>query len=340
MHKEHGFAQPDARHGPEGPSEASAKMNDLLAKLEELHSSPGVVWRVLQLLNDPKFEIHDVETLLEAEPGLSASILRLVNSSAFGLSQRVTSLRQAITLLGARSLRLAVLSFSLVARLTRGAPAEVYDDFWRRALTAAVAASRLSRVTRLANPDEAYCAGLLAEIGVLALCQVDTKQYVPLYLRHRHTEGLTAAEELRYGFDHANFGKALLERWGLPEPLPRAAGNHHCDVAERAGPVEHAVYGGTLLGEVLWVPQSGVLPRARQWLAEHYGMDTDRFIAFAMECKQEILDSAQLFCVKLKGRIDIGTLRREAIRGFKEVAMNTALEYDSISAVLDQRYTI
>lgn len=314
-------------------------MNHLLAKVEEVHSSPGVVWRVLQLLKDPEFDIHDIETLLEADPGLSASILRLVNSSAYGLSQSVTSLRQAITLLGARSLRLAVLSFGLVDRLTRGAPAEVYDDFWRRALTTAVAASRLCRMERSANPDEAYCAGLLAEIGVLGLCQVNTKQYVRLYLSHRHAEGLTAAEELRYGFDHAAFGKCLLERWGLPEPLPEAAGNHH-RALEGTGPVQQAVYAGTLLGEILWAPQSGVLPRARQWLAERYHMDTDCFIAFAIECKQDILDSAQLFCVKLKGQIDVRSLQREAMQKFKEAAMETALEYDSISAVLDQRYTL
>jgi len=329
----------DSTQQTRGFAAESASPEQLVERLEVLHSSPGVAWRVVQILKDPEYDVHEVESILESDPGLCASILKLVNSSAFGLPRNVTNLRQAITLLGARSLRLAVLSFGLVNRLTQGTPREVFDDFWRRALTTAVVAGKLIRRERAVNPEDAYCAGLLAEIGVLVFSQVDTRKYPGLYLKHRHGEDLLAAEEEHYGFDHATLGACLLERWGLPSPLPLAAACHHqpnrCDT-----PLLQAVHAGTMLSDVLWVARSALLPTARQWLERHFGMDLDGFIGLANECKQEIMDSAEFFSVKLKGRIDVSALKKEAFEIFKKAALETALEYDSITAVLEQRYTM
>lgn len=310
-------------------------MDHFLGKVEELHSSPAVIWRVLQLLKDPDFDVRDVELMLEADPALSAAILRLVNSSAYGLPQKITSLRQAILLLGARSLRLVVLSFGLVDRLTKGTPAKVYEDFWRRALTTASTASRLARTYRTTNPDEAYCAGLLAELGVLVLAQVDTRRYTRVYLTHRHGEDLSPAEQARYGFDHASLGERLLVRWSLPQSLAQVAGTHH--QLEGAPEALHAVvHAGALLSDVLWMPQSVLLPHARQWLSDHFHIDLDGFISLAMDCKQDILDNAEMFSIHLEGKIDIDLLRREAHRQFRQVALETSLEYDAMTAVLNQ----
>ncbi|MGB9687593.1 HDOD domain-containing protein [Thermogutta sp.] len=329
---EHPVGSEPCAAAPCGPAQ-------ILARLDELHSSPGAAWRAVQILKDPDYDVHEVESILESDPGLSASILRLVNSSAFGLPRNVTNIRQAIMLLGARSLRLAVLSFGLVHRLTRGTPMEVFDDFWRRALTTAVVAGKLARRESATNPEDAYCAGLLAEIGVLTFCQVDTRKYLNLYLKHRHCQDLPVAEEEHYGFDHATLGACLLDRWGLPNPLASAASCHHqpdrCNT-----PLLQAVHAGTLLADVLWMPRSPLLPRARQWLEKHFGVDLDGFIGLANECKEEILDSAEFFSVKLKGRIDVSALKKEAFEIFKKAALETALEYDSITAVLEQRYTM
>lgn len=335
-----------ARRPSQSPQESerneisSAEIMDyFLDKVEELHSSPAVIWRVLQLLKDPEFDVRDVELLLEADPALSAAILRLVNSSAYGLPQKITSLRQAILLLGARSLRLAVLSFGLVDRLTKGTPAKVYEDFWRRALTTASAAARLARTYRTTNADEAYCAGLLSELGVLALAQVDTRRYTRVYLTHRHGEDLCPAEQARYGFDHAALGERLLLRWGLPRPLAQVAGSHH--LVEGTPEALHAVvHAGSLLSDVLWMPQSVLLPHARQWLSDRFHIDLDGFITLAMDCKQDILDNAAMFSIHLEGKIDIDLLRREAQRQFKQVALETSLEYDAMTAVLNQEMGI
>ncbi|MGQ9821003.1 MAG: HDOD domain-containing protein [Thermogutta sp.] len=313
-------------------------MDALLDAVDELHSSPTVAWRVLNLLKDPEFDVRDVESHLEADPALTASILRLVNSAAYGLPRRISSLRQAIMLMGARSLRLAVLSFGLVDRLTRGTPAQVYDDFWRRALTTAVAAARLSREVQRSAADEAYSAGLLADLGVLALAQVDTNRYVKIYTQHSHGTALIEAETSRYGFSHAALGGRLLSRWGIPNPLPLAAANHHLPPVGDAL-LFQTVYAGTLLADVLWTSGSPLLPQIQAFLERHFDFDLDRFIDLGMECKADIEDAAEMFAVRIEGEIDCRRLRREAAGRFREEAIDTAIDYDGVTAILDQDFS-
>ena len=312
-------------------------MDAFLDAVDELHTSPTVAWRVLNLLKDPEFDVRDVESHLEADPALTAAILRLVNSAAYGLPRRISSLRQAIMLMGTRSLRLAVLSFGLVDRLTRGTPAQVYDDFWRRALTTAVAAARLSREVQRSAADEAYSAGLLADLGVLVLAQVDTNRYVKLYTQHPHGTTLQEAETSRYGFSHAALGGRLLSRWGIPNPLPMAAADHHLPPVGDAL-LFQTVYAGTLLADVLWTPGSPLLPQIQALLERRFDFDLDGFIDLAMECKADIADAAEMFAVRIEGEIDCRRLRLEAARRFREEAIDTAIDYDGVTAVLDQDF--
>jgi len=309
-------------------------MDAILDAVDELHSSPTVAWRVLNLLKDPEFDIRAVESHLEADPALTASILRLVNSAAYGLPRRIAGLRQAIMLMGSRSLRLAVLSFGLVDRLTRGVPAQVYDDFWRRALTTAVVAARLSRGVQRNAADEAYSAGLLADLGVLVLSQVDTARYVKLYTRHPHGSTLQEVETEQYGFSHAALGARLLARWGIPAPIPLVAAAHHLPPAEDVL-LFQTVYSGTLLADVLWTEKSSLLPQVQSFLERYFEFDLDRFIDLATECKADIADAAEMFSVHIEGEIDCDRLRKEAANRFRQEAIETAIDYDGVTAVLD-----
>ena len=237
-------------------------MDRMIDRVEELHSSPLVASKVLRLLKDPEFQVQEVEKYLETDPALTATILRLVNSSCFGLSRKVLSLHRAITLLGSRSLRLVVLSFGLVDRLTRGVPVKVCADYWQRALTMAAAASRLATGRKGVSADEAYSAGLLADIGVLVLAQTDTEQYVALYEEIGHCKGLLCEEQRRFGFDHPSLGARLLSRWNLPERLSASIAQHHDEKVE-GGYLDLAVLAADMLADVLWTPATPRLPEVR-----------------------------------------------------------------------------
>ncbi len=316
---------------------SAAKMDALIERVQELHSSPMVAYKVLHLLKDPEFQVSDVERHLAADPALAASILRLVNSSYFAFSDPITSLRQAVTLIGTRSLRLAVLSFGLVDRLTQGAPAEVCGDFWRRALTMAVAASRLCAAQEEVPPDEVYSAGLLADLGVLVFAQADTDRYIPLYAQRGHQRGLVEAEQRHFGFDHGALGARLLCQWNLPESLTHAVA-HHYDACAAGGLLDRAVVAGDMMADVLWTPKTPRLPVARRFLESQFDLDLDAFISLASACQGDVTNSAELFEVELAGGIDCRTLRLQALRRHRAAAMETALDFDSLTAIQDHDF--
>lgn len=313
----------------------TAAMDRFIDRLDRLHSAPQVACQVLTVLQDENFETCQLVQCLEADPALASSVLRLVNSSYFGLARNVASLQHAVTFLGSRSLRLAVLSFGLLKQLAEDTPAQVYQDYWRRSLTMASVASRLAAHNPELAADEAYSAGLLSDVGLLLLAQLETKSYVSLYQKIGHSPLLIESERELYGFHHGEIGARLLERWNLPECLTDAVAQHHTD-PDLNDRLSLAIYIANLLADALWTPQSPQVYEARQLLESEFGMNMDGFISLAVECKEIIHDSAELYQVKLSGSIDCEELLTAARSQYMDEAMEAAIDWDSLAAVARQ----
>jgi HD-like signal output (HDOD) protein len=311
-----------------------AAMDRLIDRIDRLHSAPHVVCQVLQLLQNEDYQTHDLVGCLQADPALASSILRLVNSSYFGLARHVGSLQQAVTFLGSRSLRLAVLSFGLLKQLAKDAPAVVYQDFWRRSLTMASVACRLAARQWRTASGEAYSAGLLADVGLLLLAQVETKGYVKLYEQVGHSPLLIESERERYGFHHGQLGARLLHRWNLPLSLTAAVSEHHTRPEARE-PLVLITHIADLMADALWTPESPRVNEARALLESTLHLDLDGFISLAVECKKSIEENAETFQVALAHEIDCDALLAQARRQYMDAAMEAAIDWDSLTAVVN-----
>lgn len=310
----------------------TASMDRAIDRVERLHSSPHVAFQILRLLQDENVEVYQLAECLEADPALASNVLRLVNSSYFGLARNVGSLQHAVTFMGIRSLRLAVLSFGLLQQLVRDTPARVYGDFWRRSLTKASVASRLAVKRREVAGDEAYSAGLLADVGVLLLAQLDTERYVRLYDKLGHSVLLMETERERYGYDHGQLGARLLDRWNLPPALTGAVAGHHQQPAS-GDALAMVLYAAGLMADALWTPDSPQVKEVRRLLEAEYGINVDEFITLAVDCKEIIQDNAQLYHIDLGREIDCDALMDQARRQYMEEAMEAAMDWDSLEAV-------
>ncbi len=307
----------------------------MLDHLDRLHTAPHVACQVLSVLQDEDFDIHELVGCLESDPALATSVLRLVNSSYFGLAKNVASLQQAVALLGSRSLRLAVLSFGLLDKLVHDTPAAVYQDFWRRSLTMAAASSQLTTAHNCPiRADEAYCGGLLADVGVLVFAQLQTSNYAELYERVGHTPLLVESERELYGFDHGQLGARLLARWNLPDVLAEAV-VQHWDRVPDCGDFPLMLYAADLLADALWAPESPRVNTARELMESEFNMDMDGFITLAIHCKQTIKETAETYQVNLVGDIDCDQLLDQARRQYMDAAMEAAMDWDSLEAVAE-----
>src|SRR5262249_42794060 len=259
----------------------------MIRQIDRLHSGPGVAQKILALIRNAEFDMVEVAQCLEHDPALSARILGVVNSSRYGLAHKITSIRHAAAFLGRRSLQLVTLSFTLVDSFSRGPNRQMYLDYWRRALTMATVSHRVAERIGETGGDEAYAAGLVADLGVLALAQFSGAAYVTLYQKHPHGPELVAAENETLGFNHAEAGARLLGRWGLPESVVAAVAGHH-DSAVSGETVDVALHAGWLMSEALWTPNSPHVTAARKFLQEECRIDLDGFIDLAQKCRSEI----------------------------------------------------
>lgn len=193
-----------------------------LQRAGALYSLPAVAVKVLQLADDPQLDTPRLKECIENDPALTSRILRVVNSSLFGLTSPVADLGQALTLLGVKPLKLLVLGFSLPEGLYAGVSADVLQWYWRRTLTKAVAARQLCQTLWRKPGDDAFLVGLLQDLGMLLLIQSVGPTYQEFVQRVRSMgKDLIALQRQVLGFDHTALTARLLAHWRLPEGVVR-----------------------------------------------------------------------------------------------------------------------
>ena len=200
--------------------DSATTLDHLAARSGQLYSLPGVAMQVLQLTRNPHVDTRALKECIENDPAISSRILRVVNSSLFGLSREVSDLNQALALLGIKPLKLLVLGFSLPSGLFLDVESKTLLWYWKHTLTKAVAGRELShRLWRIPG-DEAFLAGLFQDLGVLLLFQQLGQPYARFLDRAvSHRLDLCAMEQRAMGFSHTELSARLLQQWNFPESL-------------------------------------------------------------------------------------------------------------------------
>lgn len=201
---------------------ANNRLDQLVQHAQQLYSLPAVAMQVLELTRHPRVDVAALKDCIENDPALTAKLLRVTNSSLFGLSRQVTDLNQALALLGTKPLKLLVLGFSLPKALLAEVESHVLSSYWQYALTKAVAAREFGSQFWPEQADDAFTAGLLQDLGVLALIQVIGQPFLDLYAQ-AFTQGwdLCELESSSIGFQHRALSGRMMEDWGLPESIVR-----------------------------------------------------------------------------------------------------------------------
>ncbi|MBN1824778.1 MAG: HDOD domain-containing protein [Candidatus Eisenbacteria bacterium] len=203
---------------------------EILKRIQSLHTLPASTARLSALVNDPKAGASDFEAVIRPDPALTANLLRMANSAYFGLSREVTSVRQAITLLGIKRVYEVASSVTFSRMLPATVPGYEIDatHFWLHCVGVAVLAERLAEELGRKAPDLIFTAGLLHDMGKLAIGSflVDASEEVFGRVLDDSID-LAAAEKIVLGMDHADVGSDLAEHWNLPGPVSWAARWHH-----------------------------------------------------------------------------------------------------------------
>jgi HD-like signal output (HDOD) protein len=200
---------------------------------------PDVAHRVLGIVQDPDFAIDALVAVVRTDPTLVARVLRLCNSARSGLEQPITSIGDAITYLGSRSLVQVVL-VTCSAGMFAGTPGSLYADptaLWQHSIGCAFAAQAVAVRTGEAPSTTAFTVGILHDIGRIALGRIANEERVVRTVSSSATlrnVDHVALERQAFGFDHASVSGFVADEWKLPPTLAEALRGHH----------EHDVNGG------------------------------------------------------------------------------------------------
>jgi putative nucleotidyltransferase with HDIG domain len=207
----------------------SVSWAQLLDRIETLPSLPAVLLEVMDLLGDPRVPVGRVAAALRQDPALTADLLRLVNSSFFGLSRQITTVTEAVGLLGTEAIR----QLCLTAAVFRLLPTATTPGFspallCAHSLATGVAASLLAHRAGRAETEALFVAGLLHDVGKLVeLHALPAEFTTALAVARDHDVPLHTAEQWCWGFTHAEVGRMLAERWRFPAPLGTIIAGHH-----------------------------------------------------------------------------------------------------------------
>jgi putative nucleotidyltransferase with HDIG domain len=186
--------------------------------------------KIVTMLAVPDVNINDVIQLIQYDPAVTSGVLKLVNSAYFGLTQEVTSIKQAVVLLGFKQVHRIVLtvSFSPVMHKSISGYDLPSGALWQHSVATAVASETIARAIKYPLADEAFTAALMHDIGKIALSSFVDAYFSRIDEQARaDSASFEVVEKQILGIDHAEAGAIILKNWGIPKSLFMPVLWHH-----------------------------------------------------------------------------------------------------------------
>lgn len=282
-----------------------------------LPTLPRVAVRVIELTQDERLNLDELEKVIRNDQALAAKILRTVNSSFYGLRRPCTTIGQALVMLGTSAVKSLALGFSLVSAVgAEGNGGFDHAGYWRRGLYTAVAAKAIAQEAGKGFEDEAFLGGLLQDIGVMAMYQALGERYLGVLGRtggdHRK---LVRCELLELEAQHPEVGALLAKRWKLPDELvipvkyherPTAAPAEHAELARCVG------LGNTAHDVLTDAEPAAAVARFHLLAGEWFGLDAARCDALLERIAAGSREISSLFRLNTGPAADAGAILRDA----------------------------
>ena len=195
--------------------------DELISGVVRLVSLPEVCIRVNEMLEDPNVTAKAIGKVMSQDTGLTARLLKIVNSSFYGFTSKIETVSRAVTVIGLRELRGLVLAASAIETFSK-IPTEILNmvRFWRHSVYCGVVAQLLAERCNVLHSERLFVAGLLHDIGKLVICNrlpQQAKESIDLSNTKKMLD--FEAEKVVLDYDHSEIGGKLLRTWQMPRCL-------------------------------------------------------------------------------------------------------------------------
>lgn len=204
------------------PSEKRKEVKKKLRKLEGLPTLPPIVQKLNLMIEDERTSLHQIADLIEKDQVITTKVLRLANSAFYGFPRKVSTVNQAMMLLGLNVLKILIMTSSIFDIIHK-------EDvgLWEHSVGVAACAKIIAEKTEIKDPQEIATAGLLHDLGRVIEMVSLREEYKEIIALISQGEDPLMAERKVLGLDHAEIGSFLMRQWNLPERLIEAVSAHH-----------------------------------------------------------------------------------------------------------------
>lgn len=205
-------------------------MNETFEKyLKNFPVIPEVARKIMSMAED-KLDISfkELENIIIVDPGLTAKILKVANSALYARQREIKNLQMAITLLGFKNIKSLVMLVTASNAFSKHKDSNFYQTFWKHSVVSAFLSKHIAlRMNQNDNAEEYFLAGLLHDIGQVALFNSDTAKYENIIkITAEEKKTLETAEEEEYKINHKDLGGSILQKWYFPEQYVDVAKEH------------------------------------------------------------------------------------------------------------------
>ncbi|MHB1245933.1 MAG: HDOD domain-containing protein [Sulfuriferula sp.] len=276
-------------------------MNQVVKTIRGLPPLPEIVADLLSTMGKDNVDIDTLAEKLARDPALVATTLRLANSSFYGMSHRVTSVRESFAILGLKSMRTLVIAASVAnGFIANHDLAGEIEKNWRHSIAVAVCSKALARQLHY-DQELAFTAGLLHDIGILVLAiYFPIQNQAALTHRAMHDCTLFQAEQTILGIDHAMVGQALAEYWKLPQEIQLAIGGHHApDQAEHCTLVALVHVADAIVHALdLAMEEAELVPPVSTAAWDRLGIGQETTLQVFEETEQQLAEMCQILAIQ------------------------------------------
>ncbi len=208
---------------------------ELLNKIElqgQLPTLPAVVTKVLNLLSNPSVSAHQIGDVISTDLSLSSKTLKIVNSAFYGFPRRISTITQAVVILGFNTIKSAVFGVAVINAFDKYKKSTMlnYNDFWSHSVAVGAASRILAKEVKYENMEEAFIGGIIHDIGKLIFSQFAPKEYQDVMIKVQEKDpnySMSDIERDILGFNHSDMGGYLIEKWNFPKKLASVVKYHH-----------------------------------------------------------------------------------------------------------------
>ncbi len=287
---------------------------------DDLPTLPTVASKLITLTSREDTTLSDIAELVSQDVSLSSKILKVSNSAFYSFPQQISTIKQAVSILGTNAVRSLVLSFSFLTMRDGNRISHFnFELFWERSLASAVAAKLILEKVKGADTEEIFIAGLLQNLGELIFARTFPKKYDEVLLNIEEKQhDLIFAEETVFGTTHPYIGYYVAKHWGFPEVLLAPILYHQTpdkyegeDKTIRQ--IIYAVYLSDLLVNIIYSDKPQVYHRQfRKEARKTLGLQTNDIEDVLAQVHLQIEQAALYFGLKIKGNKPVQEILQEA----------------------------